>query len=131
MAIDQKEQSIFVEAQPAVIAAQKKHRQRWLAIQQADRNVIQQAQKVKSLLYAFELCIEKMYCSDDEQLSEEDENFLKKYTTGDSERWFFEYNTAQESVQSAIVDQCRKVALADFQHKKLKEENESLSLIHI
>jgi hypothetical protein len=125
MAIDQKEQSIFVEAQPAVIAAQKKHRQRWLAIQQADRNVIQQAQKVKSLLYAFELCIEKMYCSDDEQLSEEDENFLKKYTTGDSERWFFEYNTAQESVQSAIVDQCRKVALADFQHKKLKEENES------
>jgi len=125
MTIDHKEQSLFVEAQPAVIAAQKKHRQRWLAISEADRNIIQQARKVTSLLYAFELCIDKMYCDSDKQLSEEEENLLRAYTPGDSERWFFDYNNAQEAVQSAIVDQCRKVGLADFQHRKLKEENES------
>ncbi len=125
MTIDLKEQNVFVEAQPAVIAAQKKHRQRWLAIQQADRNVIQQARKVTSLLYAFELCIEKMYCGVDEDLSEKDEKLLEKYTNGDSESWFYCYNSAQEIVQSAIVDQCRKVTLADFQYKKLKEENET------
>ena len=66
-----------------------------------------------------------MYCDSDKQLSEEEENLLRAYTPGDSERWFFDYNNAQEAVQSAIVDQCRKVGLADFQHRKLKEENES------
>ncbi len=131
MTIDFKEQSIFVEAQPAVIAAQKKLRQRWLAIKEADRNVIQQAHKVKSLLYAFELCINKIYCDFDEELSEKDENLLRKYTTGDSECWFFDYNNAQEAVQSAIVDQCRKVGLADFHHKKLKEENQSCEELSI
>jgi hypothetical protein len=76
-------------------------------------------------LYAFQLCIEKMYCSDDEELSDKEEELLKKFTPGDSGTWFYYYDTAQETVQSAIVDQCRKVGLADFQYKKLKEENET------
>tara|TARA_R100001463_G_scaffold10098_2_gene29799 strand:+ start:437 stop:910 length:474 start_codon:yes stop_codon:yes gene_type:complete len=125
MTIDFKEQNVFVEAQPAVIAAIKNHRQRWQKIQEADRNVIQQARKVTSLLYAFQLCIEKMYCGDGDDLSDKEEELLKKFTPGDSETWFYYYDTAQETVQSAIVDQCRKVTLADFQYKKLKEENET------
>ena len=126
MTIDFKEQNAFVEAQPAVIAAMKNHRQRWHKIQEADRNVIQQARKVTSLLYAFQLCIEKMYCGDGDDLSDKEEELLKKFTPGDSETWFYYYDNAQETVQSAIVDQCRKVGLADFQYKKLKEENEKL-----
>ena len=125
MTIDFKEQNAFVEAQPAVIAAIKNHRQRWQKIQEADRNVIQQARKVTSLLYAFQLCIEKMYCGDGDDLSDKEEELLKKFTPGDSETWFYYYDNAQETVQSAIVDQCRKVGLADFQYKKLKEENET------
>lgn len=131
MTIDYKEQNVFVEAQPAVIAAMKKHRQRFHEIQKADRNVIQQARKVTSLLYAFQLCIEKMYCSDDEELSDKEEELLKKFTPGDSGTWFHYYDTAQETVQSAIVDQCRKVGLADFQYKKLKEENETCEELSI
>ena len=131
MTIDYKEQNVFVEAQPAVIAAMKKHRQRFHEIQKADRNVIQQARKVTSLLYAFELCIEKMYCGDDEDLSDKEEKLLTKYTTGDSESWFYHFNSAQETIQSAIVDQCRKVGLADFQYKKLKEENETCEELSI
>ena len=118
--------STFVEAQPAVIAALKKHRERWNAVNAADRMVIFEAHKVKALIYAFELCIDKMSCGEsDDELSEANESLLQKYTTGDSESWFFEYHRAQEVVQLAIVEQCQKVVVAQLEYERIKKENQS------
>ena len=116
--------STFVEAQPAVIAALKKHRERYSAIEKADRNVIVQAQKVKSLIYAFELCIDKFYrLQPENELSETDQELLRQITTGDSESWFFDYHQVQEVVQLAIVEQCAKVCEAEREHAKIKNDH--------
>ncbi len=110
----------FVETQPAVVAALKKHQERHTELSIADRNVIQQARKVQCLLLAFESCINKQWNHED--VSESDEKLLEYYTSNNSESWFWTFNTAQELIQESIVRQCAKVCEAEEKHAKLKKD---------
>ena len=119
-----KERHSYVEQSPEVVEALAVHRKRYLAIQEADRNVILEARKVAALLAAFDASWDK--CAElSEDVSQADDATLKRFTNEDAEAWFWRMNMAQECVQEAIAEQCARVNSAQFGYKQLQKDHKA------
>lgn len=119
-----KERHDYIETQPEVLEALATHRKRYKAIQEADRNVIMEARKVTALLAAFDATWDKQFDLA-EDVSQQEDAALKRFTNEDSESWFWRMNMAQECVQEAIVEQCARVSSAQYKYKQLEKNHQA------
>ena len=119
-----KERHDYIETQTEVLEALATHRERNKAIREADRKVIMEAHKVTALLAAFDATWDKQ--SDlAEDVSEQEDAALKRFTNEDSESWFWRMNMAQECVQEAIVEQCARVTSAQYKYQQLQKNHQA------
>ena len=86
MTLDKKRHD-YIETQPEVLEALATHRERYKAIREADRNVIMEARKVTALLAAFDATWVKQ-ADLAEDVSQQEDAALKRFTNEDSESWF-------------------------------------------
>ena len=114
------EQSKFVEEQPEVIEAFKAHRKRYAEVMEASRKIMQEARKVVALVSAYDSCNELQW--EHEDVSESDDKLLLKYTSLDSEAWFWRLSNVQDCLQEAILQKCSEVNLASYRHIQLQSE---------
>ena len=118
-----KERHDYVEQSAEVIEALAAHRKRYQDISEADRKVILEARKVVALVAAFDAAW--MKCAEHEDVSEQDEAALQRFTNQDAESWFWRMNLAQECIQESISDRCARVTAAQYEYLELQKNHQA------
>ena len=99
----------------------QRHRQVHGEVRMKAFEIMHEARKIKGLILATELLVEKLAEHEDVEPRDKDDVTLKRLTALDSDEWYGMIGETLNLIRDQIVEQCQQVVLAKHTHEKAKE----------
>ena len=99
----------------------QRHRQVHSEVRMKAFEIMHEARKIKGLILATELLVEKLAEHETVEARDKDDVILKRLTALDSDDWYGMIGETLNLIRDQIVEQCQQVVLAKHTHEKAKE----------
>jgi len=99
----------------------QRHRQVHGEVRMKAFEIMHEARKIKGLLLATELLVEKLAEHECVESGDKDDVTLKHLTALDSDEWYGMIGETLNMIRDQIVEQCQQVVLTKHSHEKAKE----------
>tara|TARA_R100000030_G_scaffold20222_1_gene14558 strand:+ start:511 stop:942 length:432 start_codon:yes stop_codon:yes gene_type:complete len=99
----------------------QRHQQVHGEVRQKGYEIMHEARKIKGLLMATDLLIDKLGEHESIAEGDADDLVLRRLTAENSEEWFGLIGQTLDLLREQIVEQCQQVVLAKHSHEKAKE----------
>jgi len=99
----------------------QRHQQVHSEVRMKAFEIMHEARKIKGLILATELLVEKLAEHECVEPRDKDDVTLKRLTALDSDEWYGMIGETLNLIRDQIVEQCQQVVLAKHSHEKAKE----------